>query len=160
MADKRPRMKMPAPLAEILAAAFAGKPVAKRLEEVKIWQVWDDAVGKQIAERARPASLRDGVLTVTVSSSPWMQQLSFLKKELISQLNNAIGREMVRDIFLKSGKVALHPLPTPPKPPTSIRTLSGREQQWVTTQVEPVDDPELRQALASLIAHHLGVVKE
>jgi len=68
MADKRPRMKRPAPLSDLLAAAFAGKPTAKRLEEVKIWEVWDEAVGIQVAGRARPAALRDGVLTVTVSS--------------------------------------------------------------------------------------------
>jgi hypothetical protein len=154
MADKRPRMKRPAPLAELLAVAFAGKPVAKRLEEAKIWQVWDEAVGRQIAERARPAGLRDGVLTVTVASAPWMQQLTFLKKELIGQLNRALGSELVSDIYLKAGKVSLPPLEAPPRR-TSLRTLSASEKSWVADQVAQVDDEGLRQALAKLLGQHL-----
>ena len=152
-------MKRPAPLAELLAAAFAGKPVAKRLEEAKIWQVWDETVGRQIAERARPAGLRDGVLTVTVASAPWMQQLSFLKKELIGQLNAAIGSDLVREIYLKAGTVPLLPLAAPAQP-TEQRPLTPDEQARVVQRVAGVADPELRQALASLLGHQLADRKQ
>ena len=148
-------MKRPAPLAELLAVVFAGQPVAKRLEEIKIWQVWEEAVGRQIAERARPAGLRDGVLTLTVASAPWMQQLNFLKKELIMQLNQAIGSELVRDIYLKAGTLRRKDstIETVQRPP---RKLSEDEQTAVAQQVAAIQDEELRRVIQHLWTTHLS----
>ena len=115
MAEKRQRMKRPAPVSELLAAAFHGKPAEKRLKEGKIWLIWDAAVGPQIAGRARPVSFRDGILTVAVASAPWMQQLTFLKTGMIEKLNGRLGCELVREIYLKAG------LPESSPPVTRLR---------------------------------------
>ena len=96
-------MKRPAPVCDLMAALFRGKPAEKRLEEGKIWLVWEDAVGRQIAAKAQPASFRNGILSVAVVSAPWMQQLTFLKKGMMEKLNELIGHELVRDIYLKAG---------------------------------------------------------
>ncbi len=96
-------MKRPAPVADLMAAIFRGKPAEKRLEEGRIWLVWDAAVGRQIAAKARPVSFRDGTLTVAVVSAPWMQQLTSLKKGILEKLNERLGLEVVRDIYLKAG---------------------------------------------------------
>lgn len=159
MTNKRPKMKRPAPLAELLAVVFAGQPVANRLEEAKIWQVWEEAVGRQIAERARPASLRDGVLTLTVASAPWMQQLNFLKKELIVQLNQAIGSELVRDIYLKAGslKTKEPPNETVHRPP---HQLTAAEQTAVAQQVATIQDEGLRSVIQHLWTTHLSRPEE
>ena len=42
---------------------------------------------------------------VNVSSAPWMQQLQFLKPELIEKLNETLGKELVEDIRFKIGPV-------------------------------------------------------
>src|SRR5512137_1414426 len=111
MADKREKMPRPATLADLLSASFRGTPTERRLKEGNIWLVWDSVVGKQIAGRARPVSFRDGTLTVSVESAPWMQQLTFLKKGIMEKLNARLGEELVQDIYLKAGK----PVKTPPK---------------------------------------------
>ena len=61
-------------------------------------------------------SFRDGVLTVAVASAPWMQQLTFLKKGMIEKLNERLGRELVRDIYLKAGMPQPLPSPDPNRP--------------------------------------------
>ena len=104
MAETRQKMKRPTPVSVLLAASFRGKPAEKRLEEGKIWLVWNAAVGKQIAAKARPVSFRDGILTVGVSSAPWMQQLTFLKTGMIEKINECLGRDLVRDLYLKAGQ--------------------------------------------------------
>jgi len=147
-------MSSPAAVAELLAASFRGTPTEKRLREGSIWLVWDSAVGKQIAGRAKPLSFRDGTLTVAVESAPWMQQLTFLKKGIMEKLNARLGEELVRDIYLKAGKAKLsNPLTSPEKP--TRRSLSAEELQKIAKQTDSVADPELRGALAELLARHM-----
>ena len=155
MADKRPKMRRPAAVADLLSAILRGTPAEKRLKEGRIWLVWEDAVGSRIASHAAPAAFRDGTLTLTVDSAPWMQQLTFLKRELIAKVNGELGEELVKELYMKGGKVKAAP---PAKEPTPVkrRELSDEEQSWVAEQAESVTDPELRAVFESLIRKDRG----
>lgn len=72
---------------------------------VRVWQLWDDAVGRVIAENARPAAFKGKILLVYVASSPWIHQLQFLKKDITAKLNAALGQDLVEDIKFKIGPV-------------------------------------------------------
>jgi predicted nucleic acid-binding Zn ribbon protein len=72
-------------------------------ELVQVWQVWDDLVGNVIAQNARPAAFKGKILIVHVSSSTWIHQLQFLKKEMIAKLNNAFGKALIDDLKFKIG---------------------------------------------------------
>jgi hypothetical protein len=158
MADKREKMPRPAAVAELLSAVFHGTPTEKRLKEGSIWLVWDSAVGKQIASRARPVSFRAGTLTVTVTSAPWMQQLTFLKKGIMDKLNALLGDELVRDIYLKAGNN--EPVISRKTPLIrNKRQLSTEERQKIAEQTDSVADPELRKALERLLSRHLEMGK-
>jgi predicted nucleic acid-binding Zn ribbon protein len=148
-------MKRPAPIGDLLTDAFSGAPIQKRLREAKIWQVWAETVGPQIASKAEPLAIRDGVLTIRVASSPWLQQLSFMKPDLMEHLNRAVGEPLVTDLFFKVGKPAqINKEPAPRE--TASRPLSPGEEQWLCQQTEGVNDPELRQAFRALLARHLA----
>ena len=69
----------------------------------KVWQLWDEAVGETIAQNARPAAFKGQLLIVHVNSSAWIHQLQFLKEDLISKLNDAIGKPLVGEIKFKIG---------------------------------------------------------
>ena len=147
-------MPRPQGIADLLTSVFSGKPVARLLREISIWQVWDDVVGPQVARRARPSAIRDGVLTVTVASGPWLQQLTFLKGEIIARLNETTGEDLVREIYLKAGN------PQPAKRPHTAkqrhpRPLTSEEEQLIDRQVAQVEDNELRDELAALMRRHL-----
>ncbi len=72
---------------------------------VQVWQLWDDVVGRPIAENARPAAFKGKLLLVHVASSPWVHQLQFLKSEIIEKLNAALGQNLIEDIKFKIGPV-------------------------------------------------------
>jgi len=155
---KRKKMPRPIAVADILANALRGKPLEKRLKEGRIWLIWDDTVGAQIAAKARPASFRSGVLTVMVASAPWMQQLTFLKSGIIEKLNARLGEELVQEIYLRAGKPeALHS--TPPQPKKQPRSLSATERLQIAEQTANIDEPGLRSAFARLLARHLTETK-
>jgi len=143
-------MRRPAAVADLLSTLLRGTPAEQRLKEGEIWLVWNDAVGSRIAAHAAPAAFREGTLTLHVDSAPWLQQLNFLKKELIAKVNAALGQEMVKDIYLKGGKVKAAPPAEPPKT-VKRRELSPEEQDWVAEQANSVTDPELRAVFESLI---------
>lgn len=152
--SKRARMPRPQGVSDLLASVFSGKPAARLLREIFIWEVWDEVVGPQVARRARPSAIRDGVLTVTVASGPWLQQLTFLKGEIITRLNEKAGEDLVREIYLKAGNPQ-----SARRPPTAkqhhSRPLTDEEEQFIERQVSLVKDDELRDELAALMRRHL-----
>lgn len=154
VASKRPRMPRPQGVSDLLASVFSGKPAARLLRELTIWQVWDEVVGPQVARRARPTAIRDGVLTVTVASGPWLQQLTFLKGEIITRLNEKAGEELVREMYLKAGNPQQGKRPLPANQLFS-RPLTDEEERLIDRQVSLVEDNELRDELAALMRRHL-----
>ncbi len=72
-------------------------------ELIKIWSIWKDAVGEAISENTRPAAFKGKKLIVHVSSSPWVQQLVFLKKDIIEKLNLKLGKKLLDDIKFTIG---------------------------------------------------------
>jgi predicted nucleic acid-binding Zn ribbon protein len=71
----------------------------------RIWEIWEEAVGSSVSENARPAVFKGKVLVVKVSSSAWIQHLTFSKRSLMKKINDAMGSEMVREIRFKIGNV-------------------------------------------------------
>jgi predicted nucleic acid-binding Zn ribbon protein len=64
-----------------------------------ICQCWEALVGPAIAANARAVGLKDHLLLVDVASSVWMQQLQFLKAEMIARVNAGVpgaGIEKIR----------------------------------------------------------------
>jgi len=76
-------------------------------ELVQVWQVWDDIIGDVIAQNAGPAAFKGKVLLVHVSSSTWVHQLQFLKKEMIAKLNKALGKALIDDLKFKIGPLGM-----------------------------------------------------
>lgn len=70
-----------------------------------IWSLWDTAVGKAVAENARPEAFKGKLLLVNVTNSIWLHQLQFLKKEIIAKINDAMGKELVEEIKFKIGSI-------------------------------------------------------
>jgi predicted nucleic acid-binding Zn ribbon protein len=101
----RKKMNEPAHVSSVLQDAIKAARVDINPAACGIWKQWQDVVGPTIAENARPEAIKGKLLLVNVSSAPWMQQLQFLKAELVEKLNESLGREVVQDIRFKIGPV-------------------------------------------------------
>lgn len=156
MAEKRRKMSRPAIVGTLLPDAVQGSPIARCLRESAVWKVWKSAVGPQIAAKTRPTAIRSGVLTVTVANATWLQELNFLKTELITRINEALGEELVREIFLKAGTLKDETVPASPGPKRVMRPLSETELQKIAAATSGIQDPGLREALAAFFSRHLA----
>jgi predicted nucleic acid-binding Zn ribbon protein len=59
---------------------------------------WDALVGPRVARHTRAIAFRDGTLQVEVEGSAWMQELGFLRRDLVEKINRHLGAPFVQDI--------------------------------------------------------------
>lgn len=72
--------------------------IEKRVDQYKIFDVWNDVVGEQIAKVAVPNRVHNGILEVRVNNAPWRNELSFRKKELLEKIHARTNSESITDI--------------------------------------------------------------
>jgi predicted nucleic acid-binding Zn ribbon protein len=90
-------------IGEILFSSFKGKGVAAKIEENSLMKLWPKAVGQQIVLQTQPDCLKNGTLFVKTTSSVWVQQLHFMKEEILQKLNELAGKIAVKDIRFSVG---------------------------------------------------------
>jgi predicted nucleic acid-binding Zn ribbon protein len=96
-------MAEPERAGNILDRLTTNMGIAARLEHEKAVVLWEEAVGRNIARRARAVSIRNGILFVIVRNSAWLQELSLLREGIIEKLNSLIGKNVVREIVFRMG---------------------------------------------------------
>lgn len=92
-------------IGDILAKALPKYRPAQKNEITMIWDIWDLALGNPVAQNAKPDSFKNGLLQITVSSSVWIQQLKFLEKEMIANLNTQLNTPLITKLRFKIGKI-------------------------------------------------------
>lgn len=108
----------PTALSSLLEQALARFGLDRRLDDYRVWQAWDEVVGRTISRNAQPVRLDGSRLVVAVRTSTWMHELSLLQREIVPKLNAWMGREVVREIFLVVGRVDAPAQEGAAKPPS------------------------------------------
>ena len=120
------------------------------LFELRLQQQWRDVIGEPVASHTWPAHLRFKKLYLIVRNSVWLQQLVFLKPTLLTKLNEQAGSEVITDLAFRVGEI--------PEMCAAAGPLAEHIHVTEAAQIEAdahaaaVQDPELRQRLASVMA--------
>jgi hypothetical protein len=85
-------------LSGILRRALEERGMGRRLPRRIAPEVWENAVGKQIAARAQPTVLSHGTLHLLVQDHRWRDQLDAARVFLIERLNGKLGAGAVRTL--------------------------------------------------------------
>ena len=83
-------------LSGILHRALREAGMAKRLPRRVSPELWESAVGRQIAARAQPTVLSGGILHILVQDHCWRDQLDAARVMLLERLNRKLGKNTVR----------------------------------------------------------------
>jgi predicted nucleic acid-binding Zn ribbon protein len=125
-----------------------------KLKEYRVFSLWQKAVGPGIARHAQPASIRGKRLTVMVDSSAWMQQLSLMKPEVLSRVNDRLGPDGIESITLKLGELErADERPEEYKP--AAGNLEAGERRRIAEYLAGVKDPDAREALKKVMEKDL-----
>ena len=141
------------PLGSIISDSMDRGFLGLARETVKVFTVWEQAVGAYNAGRSKPESIKDGRLTVIVESSVWIDRFGYFKTEFIEKINQALGAPVVKEIVFRAGQLTRPPDPnqtsTDQKPAPSALP---RPTKAVISAVASVKDPKLKKQLAALLA--------
>lgn len=88
----------PVPMSELAGKALKDLAGPDREPLLGVLAAWDAAVGERIAKVARPVRFARGVVTVSVESPVWSQQLAMMAPSIVSALNAEMGKDMVREL--------------------------------------------------------------
>ncbi len=98
-------MSRPILIRDVIPNVLSSLGLKKKIERQKALFVWDRVVGRDIRKHTKPRYVRGKRIWVDVDDPVWIQQLSFLKSEILKKLNKKMGGEHIIDIIfkLKSG---------------------------------------------------------
>ncbi len=125
------------PLASLLPDLFRQYAADGPWPEQVAAGLWKEIVGEHLARRTRPVKITRSKLVVLVPSSAWKRQLSSLRGEIVSRLNQVLGAGITRVEFRIDSTVEQAPRQTPPAPPKRTSTP-------VDLPLQGIADEELR----------------
>jgi hypothetical protein len=147
-------VKIEEPLGRVLDRAA---PVGRRLLAVK--QRWRDIVSPRTLEHARPTSIRRDVLTVTVTDSLWMSELTYFVPEFLEAINGSLpGDQAIERIRLRVGTLPAVTGPGVPAGAAPEPVAASQVSDELRRRLERIEDPELREQMLR-IAAKLGGTK-
>lgn len=143
------RKNEPTTVGNLLSASGRLRPKNDRIDRDR----WRSLLGDRIGARTRPASLRDGTLSVYVASSVWAQELTFLSPVIIERL--VADGFKVKELRFRIGDVSEErpppPVVTKRKEPQKAKLPDGLEERLAR-----VEDPALRAAIAEAASYALA----
>lgn len=146
---RRPPQTKIQKLGDVLQHILKDRNILSSSEKQRLQEIWTKAVGPQIAAQSSPDRQKKGILYVRVFSPVWMQQLHFLKGEIIENINRHMEKDFIKNIFFSVGEL----------PPASRRhqdlvsffpesfPLSDRDKEVIEKSISSVPDQELKEIL-------------
>ena len=93
------------PIGQVIREILNKNRMQTDMSLIRVWDIWEKAVGTAIAMNTQPAAFKGDLLIVHANSSSWLQQLRFLKGDIILKVNQHLGQTKVKDIKFKIGPV-------------------------------------------------------
>jgi hypothetical protein len=156
MRRRSPQAK-PQKLDTILQELLKERKIVVTSEKSRLQHIWRHAVGDRIAAHTSPERLHKDSLFVKVSSPVWMQQLHYLKGEIIEKINGQTEKDFVKHIFFSVGEVPLSDrMPEDQLPffPESF-PLKERDKKMIEKNLAAVSDKELREILQRVMTRDI-----
>ena len=88
------------PLGDLIKEFYEQHRGSDYLDEVKLINSWSKVVGPFIASHTIDLSIKNHVLFVRVDSDALRSELGYSKSLLIRNLNDLVGKEILREIVL------------------------------------------------------------
>ncbi len=91
-------MKEPDSVAQIIDSVLKDAGLEKAVELWSIYEIFQDMFAKEIVENMKILGLSNGILTIGVPSSVWVQELSFFEEKIIENVRKSLGNNLVERI--------------------------------------------------------------
>lgn len=91
----------PNDIGHILKVLKATTELGKNLEQAKIWENWSSIIPAPYHARSFPFRVKDRILYIEVESAVFTHKMSYLKGQILENIQRVISPEIVEDIRLQ-----------------------------------------------------------
>ena len=97
---KSKRKNEHSPIEEVLKEFVATNRLQEGLDRVNVREAWQNLMGNGVNNYTTAIELKRETLYVKLSSSVLREELSYGKEKIISMLNEALGKNIIKKIVL------------------------------------------------------------
>ena len=154
----------PQPVGKLLGELLQRRHLHEPLRIYELQRRWPELVGSTTAARSWPASLRQGVLVIHVADSTWVQELSYLKAQLLAKVQSVVSAEAVTKLrfYVKAGAAVPAEPPEELQAPTDGDPLErplapdvAKALDAFENELDTIGDPDLRRSIRRAFVEHL-----
>lgn len=91
---------------DVLANLMARKGYAQQMTASACAEAWVESVGTEWSSASRPGNVRRGVLEVTVANSSVLHELTFRRRQLVTELRRLIPEQNIENIRFRIGIIS------------------------------------------------------
>jgi len=88
-------------LSDVLKEFVSTNKLQEGLDRVEIKDAWKNLMGNGVNSYTTSVQLKRDTLYVQLSSSVLREELSYGKEKIIAMLNEALGKELIKNLVLK-----------------------------------------------------------
>ncbi len=86
---------------QVIKEVLSTYGLEEKLTETRIFSSWEKIMGGPIAAYTDRLYLRNGCLTVYLTSSALRNELEFAKSKIINMINDEIEKPVIKDLIFK-----------------------------------------------------------
>lgn len=90
----------PEPIGRLLSAVLKELGLETRVLERQAAMLWEEVVDKRLAQISSVTGIEGGKLFVYIEGSVWKDHFKHLKRGIIDQINQKMGKQVIREIVL------------------------------------------------------------
>ena len=88
----------PTLISEALSELVREREWQSGIAEGNLFSMWKEVVGEEIADRAEPISLLDGILLIKCTTTAWATQMSMMENEILSTIQKSAPGALVESL--------------------------------------------------------------
>ena len=88
-------------LSTIMRKILKNPKLSKRLDNIKIIEIWNELIGSNLEKYVLDSKIYKGKLYIKLKSSTLRNEFTYKKSELLKQINNRFGKQVIDDIIFK-----------------------------------------------------------
>ncbi|MCL4385018.1 MAG: DUF721 domain-containing protein [Actinobacteria bacterium] len=89
-------------LSNIIENYINEKKLKSKLNSSKIFNYWEEIVGKEIAKNSKPEKLKNKVLYISTVNPIWASELNLMSQNIINKINDYLKDDTVGALRIKS----------------------------------------------------------
>ena len=82
-------------ISNIITSYVSELNLEKKLNSYKLFNHWEEIVGKEIARNSKPKRLKDKVLLISTVNPIWASELSLMSQDIINKINSYLNEDIV-----------------------------------------------------------------